>query len=166
MHDQGWDFAHSLRLLRTNERLWANCSDCSGKKSDSEKITQAAHDKQVTMSEWLSSLCKKERHEWFACDSSKLLSKMSNSLRKKTYFMFLTLLHCFPFLYPRANLSRRSSLSLYKRVTVSDLLPSFMTKERRARFALFHEQIALSLTKNERFAWKTYEQILNPGPRV
>ena len=38
-----------------------------------------------------------------------------------------------------------------------------MTKERRERFALFHEQIALSLTKNEQIAQKTDEQIPNPA---
>ena len=38
-----------------------------------------------------------------------------------------------------------------------------MTKERLEQFALFHEQMALSLTKNEQFARKTDERILNPG---
>ena len=38
-----------------------------------------------------------------------------------------------------------------------------MTKERRERFTLFHERIALLLTKtNDRFARKTDERI--PGP--
>ena len=91
---------------------------------------------------------------------------------KNSYFcMFLIVFHCFsPFLCPRANPSRRSSLSrsflksdgsdfsccslqksdfepiaLYKRATVSNLLPSLFTKEQRERFALFQEQIAISL---------------------
>ena len=38
-----------------------------------------------------------------------------------------------------------------------------MTKERWEQFALFQEQMALSLTKNEQFARKTDERILNPG---
>ena len=38
-----------------------------------------------------------------------------------------------------------------------------MTKERWERLALFHERIALSLIKNERFAQKTDERIPYPG---
>ena len=54
-------------------------------------------------------------------------------------------------------------VALYKRVIVSDLLPLLITKEGRERFALFHEGIALSLTKNERFARKTDKGIPNHG---
>ena len=71
---QGWEFAHSfiahlliaqiaqikwvtvsdsLRSLRKNERLWANCSGCSCQKSDREQIAQVAHDKRVTVSDLL-----------------------------------------------------------------------------------------------------------------
>ena len=39
-------------------------------------------------------------------------------------------------------------VALYKIVTVSDSLTLLFTKERWKRFALFHAQIALSLTKN------------------
>ena len=49
------------------------------------------------------------------------------------------------------------------RLTVSDLLLSLMTKEGQKQFALFQKRIALSLTKNEWFTWKTDEQILNPA---
>ena len=41
-----------------------------------------------------------------------------------------------------------------------------MIKERRELFALFHEQSALSLTKNEQIARKNYEQILNPDYKL
>ena len=37
-----------------------------------------------------------------------------------------------------------------------------MTKELRGRFAIFHERIALLLTKNERIARKTDERCPNP----
>ena len=40
---------------------------------------------------------------------------------------------------------------------------SLMTKDQQARIALFHEQIALLLTKNEQIARKTDERIPNPG---
>ena len=48
-----------LRLLRTNEQLWANCSGCSCQKSDREwiaqvaQVAQVAHDKWATMSDSL-----------------------------------------------------------------------------------------------------------------
>ena len=38
-------------------------------------------------------------------------------------------------------------VALYKRATVSDLLRSLMTKEQWEQFALFYEQITLSLKK-------------------
>ena len=85
--------------------------------------------------------------------------------------MFLTF---FPFLCPIANRSHRSSLissflksylstpiALYKRVTVSDLLRSLMTKEWQELFILFHEQIALLLTNNKWIAQKNDEQSKN-----
>ena len=46
-------FAHSLRLLKSNERLWVICSDRSGQMSDCEQIAQVAHVKRATMSELL-----------------------------------------------------------------------------------------------------------------
>ena len=42
---------------------------------------------------------------------------------------------------------RIASIALYKRATMSDLLRLLMTKERQEQFSLFHELIALSLTK-------------------
>ena len=60
----------------------------------------------------------------------------------------------------------RSVAIFYKRVTVSDSLRLLMAKEHRDQFALFHEQIALSLTKNERFAQKRDDQIPNPENRL
>ena len=41
--------SNSLRLLRTNEHLWANRSGCSSQKSDCERIAQIAHDKWATV---------------------------------------------------------------------------------------------------------------------
>ena len=58
---------------------------------------------------------------------------------------------------------RFALLAVCKRTTMSDSFRSLIKKERLERFVLFHEQIALSLTKNERFAWKADEQIPNPG---
>ena len=41
---------------------------------------------------------------------------------------------------------------------------SLFFKEQLKQFALFHERIALSLTKNERIAWKTDERFPEKGP--
>ena len=51
----------TLRLLRTNERLWANRSGRSCIKSDHEKITQVAHDNWAIMSDSLRSIMIDER---------------------------------------------------------------------------------------------------------
>ena len=40
--NQGWEFAHSLILLKSNEQLWAICSDRSRQMSDRERIAQVA----------------------------------------------------------------------------------------------------------------------------
>ena len=70
-------------------------------------------------------------------------------------------------LFNMNNHERIGPVALYKRANVSDSLPSLMTKEQWERFALFHDQIALSLTKNELFARKTSERISNPdNPRT
>ena len=61
-------------------------------------------------------------------------------------------------LFFKEQLEQFSHIALYKRASVSDLLRSRMTKERREGFALLSESlIALSLTKSEGIARKTYE---------
>ena len=50
----------------------------------------------------------------------------------------------------------------FYRAAVSDSLTSLFTKERQEQFPFFEERIALLLTKNERIARKTDEQISNP----
>ena len=87
--------------------------------SDSEHIALVANYKIATMSESLSSLCKKEQHKWLE--------------------LIFTVFHCFPpILCPRVNLLGRSSLScslsknrreqfnliaLYKKSTMNYSLP-------------------------------------------
>ena len=46
----------SLRLLKTNERPWANHSGCSRQMSNHEQIAQVAHEKWATLSDSLRSL--------------------------------------------------------------------------------------------------------------
>ena len=67
--------------------------------------------------------------------------------------MLLTVFHCFPPFYAQEQIApieqqeRFALVPLYKRATVSDSLRLLMAKERPAQFALFLQQIALSLTK-------------------
>ena len=60
-------------------------------------------------------------------------------------------------------MSDHERFAIQKRATESDLLRSLITKDWRERFTFFYEQIAFSLTKNERIARKTDERIHNPG---
>ena len=53
-------FTHSLRSLRSNERLLEICSDRSGQMIDCEQLTQVAHAKRATVSELLRLLMTKE----------------------------------------------------------------------------------------------------------
>ena len=48
-----WEFAHSLKLLRTKERPWTICSDHSKQMSDCERIAQVTHEKLAIMSDLL-----------------------------------------------------------------------------------------------------------------
>ena len=120
--------------------------------------------------------------EWIACKNRVICLKNS-------YFSYV--IDSFsPFLCPRENRSRCSLLicsflksdlsnflpSLFtkeplwaicsgrswKKSNVTDLLRLLMIKEQQERFALFHKQIALTLTKNKRIARKTDERISNP----
>ena len=84
-------------------------------------------------------------------------STVQNSLQKKQVnHSKLIFFNCFSPVYAQ---EWSAPLPLYSIATVSDWL---MTIEQWERFALFHEQIALPLTKNEQMAWKTAERIPNP----
>ena len=74
--------------------------------------------------------------------------------------MFLTVLHFFSPFFPKSESLR---LLLQKSDHERDSLLSLFTKEQWEQFALFYELIAISLTKKERFAWKTKERIPNPA---
>ena len=64
----------------------------------------------------------------------------------------------------KRDLELIAPVTLYKRVTVSDLLLLLFPKKPQDQFTLFQEWSALSLTKNKRFAWKTKKQIPKPEP--
>ena len=59
-------FAHLLKSLRSNEQLWAICSDCSGQVSNCEQIAKVAQDKWATVRESLRLLMTKEQ-PWVIC---------------------------------------------------------------------------------------------------
>ena len=128
-----------------------------------------------------------ERCQWFACDSTKSLSKKwAISWEKKhrfPHFLFqksiLLLLLFAQSLFFKDRWDRFTLAALYKRATVSKSLPSLFTKERPwanwsprslkksdlSDSLFFHQWIYLSITKNKRFAWKTYDRIPNPEYR-
>ena len=92
-------------------------------------------------------------------DSSESLAKNERiSWKIRIFPMFLTV---FPRFMPKSEsllllffkerLERFAPVALYKKATVSDLLRSLMTKERRKRFILLH-------TKNQRIAQKTLSE--------
>ena len=79
------DLLMSLFLI---EQPWAICSRCSLQKRNKSKM--------------LLSLFKKERHEWFSCDSSKLLAKIEQVAQKICFFhVFLAV---FGFFMPSSEL--------------------------------------------------------------
>ena len=87
-------FARSINSLRSNEWLWAICSDRSGQMSDREQIAQVAHDIRATVTDSLRLLMINERmSEWLifwqiACffwanhSFTLMLTKTSNLLKK------------------------------------------------------------------------------------
>ena len=79
-------------------------------------------------------------------------------------FVFLYVFDSFPPFYAQKWIPPVAlcSFALFLKATVSNLIRSLMTKEWREGSALFHEHIALSLTKNEQIAQKTHERIPNP----
>ena len=182
----------SLRSLRTNEWLWANCSGRSCQKSDREQIAQVAHDKWATMSTLLRLLMINEQ--------------MSYSL--KTFWLKSYFLVCFIYVFwfkemsdlliPSFLMSVVSelirSLTKNKRceqitqvahqkwATMSDSLTSLRGNEqswanRSGRSPKMSEWVNRSFfwancsfthfwAKNEWFAWKTDEWISSPERKL
>ena len=70
-------FAHLLnllKLLKTNERLWANPLGRSRQMSNHERFTQVAHDKWVN--EWFGQIAQVTHQKWVnMCDSLRSLTK-------------------------------------------------------------------------------------------
>ena len=108
--------------------------------------------------QWNPTLLKKVQHRWFVfayvfdtfslifplfmSKSESLLSLFSPSLffkeRQKLFALFA--------LYKK-NRERIAPIAHYKRVNMSNSLPSLFTKNLHEQFSIFWEQIALSLTK-------------------
>ena len=140
--------SESLRLLLTKEQPWAIYTGRSWQKSD---------------------LSKSLKIEWFArhLKFSPLFMLKSKSLlfffAQSIFFKEQPWVSHSGCSEQKIDPERFTPVALYKRATVSDSLRSLMTKEWQDRFALFHERIALLLTKNEQIAQKPNERIPNPG---
>ena len=76
-------------------------------------------------------------HSLKKSEFKQIAKKMSDSLKKNHIFV------CFDSFYFLAL------VALYKRATMSDSLLLLFTKERQERVTIFHEQIALLLTKKQ-----------------
>ena len=132
-------FAHllsalSLKIAHFKEQPWAIRSRCSLQKSTLRAI-----------------------RSWF-----ELIA-----LKKQAIFMFCSIFKrdlsdLLPSLFTKEQCKWSAQVPQNKWATLSDSLRSLIIKIRRERFTLFHERIALSLTKNEWITQKTNERIPNP----
>ena len=177
---QSWEFAHSLIAhllisLKSNERLWPICSDCSRKISDRERIAEVTQDKWATMSnllrslrgnEWMSDLLNK-----FWLTKSKILfyNNLCKVFQKKNFNKMSESLIFAHFLFfgkqcewitrfaqiKWAMWAHIAPFAHQKWATMIDSLRSLKGNERC-------ERIAHIWTKNERFARKSNERIPSP----
>ena len=67
-------------------------------------------------------------------------------------------------LYKKRDCERIAPVTLYKRATVSESISSIFKKERREWIILFHERIALLITKNEQFDLMIWSDDRIPNP--
>ena len=134
----------SLMSIFKKERPWGNRSRRSLIWATMRKSVLLLLYKRATMSKSISSLCKKERHEWFTHGSRESLSKTKNIFS----FVFDSFSLLFPFFVPTSELlpshfakslffkewlgralalagekERIAPVALYKRATVSNSLP-------------------------------------------
>ena len=142
-----------LRLLKTNERPWANRSGRSEEMSDREQIPQVAQDKWATVSDLLSSLRGNERMS----DSLKIFwLKIKNLVFSMYYLRFKKKL-----LKKLAN----CSFPLFwwvMWVNCSGRSPQ-MSKWVNHSFFWVNRSFANFWAKNKRFARKSDEQIPSPA---
>ena len=64
----------------------------------------------------------------------------------------------------KSDCERIAPVTLYKRATVSESISSIFKKERREWIILFHERIALLITKNEQFDLMIWSDYRIPNP--
>ena len=102
----------SLRLLRTNEQLWANRSGHSCQKSDHEQIASVAHDKWVTMSDSLRSLMINEQMSESLVFSERIAHLLVRSKKQAIRSKNLTKVVFFGTFFVRIFLNQRFAHSL------------------------------------------------------
>ena len=154
-------FAHSLRSLRSSERLWAIRSVCSGPISNCEQIAQVA---QVAHDKWANhtffELTKKERFAQkkfnnivFLCT---FLKSFFVSLKNDAHFLFLVI--------NVSKLLRLLTKNEWPWANHSGRSPKMSEWANRSFF--WSELLICSfIAKNVQFAKKTDEQIPNPANR-
>ena len=167
----------SLLSLFKKEPLWANQSRLTLKKSNCEQIAFVAVYNRATLSKLLSIYLKKSDISDSRAIQANRFQKTSDLLEKNVFFVCFRQFSSFfmpkeripPVALHSVALFLRStgwirsccslqknnhvqiaSVVLYKRATLSKLIPTIFKKERREQFALFHEQIALSLFQSQK----------------
>ena len=99
------------------------------------------------MSKSLLSFFKKERCEWFTCDSSNLLAKTSESLQKFIFFLYV-----FDSFSPFYAQERIAPVALHS------IANSLFFKETTRAIPSFSQENCSFAHKNDRIAWKTNER--------
>ena len=156
---QGWELAHLLRSLKSNEPLWAICSDRSGQMSDCERIAQVAQVKRATVSKSLRSLMINERSLkkiWLKSCFLYVKNIKNRAIRSFHLFYWAMWANCSGPSPKMSNHERFAHVAHQKRATKSKSLRSLTKNERITCF------FRSFFRKNKRFAQKTDERIPSP----
>ena len=120
-------FTHSLKLLSTNEQMWAIHSGRSGQLSACEQIAQVAHDKWANMSDFHRSLRTNERiARLFWASHSFSLSLRKNEWFNKKIKNIVFFVH---FLQLFWNFLKKKKIRSFLLSKVRELLRSLRTNE-------------------------------------
>ena len=131
------DCERSIRLLKTNERLWANRSCCSRQMSDREQIAQVIHYKWATVSDSLRSLIINEL----------MSDSLKNCWQKKSKILFFSMFYI-SFLFKKLSDSLIPSFLMLRLLTKNERCEQ-ITQVTYQKWATISDLLR-SLTKNER----------------
>ena len=153
----------SISSLFNKERPWGNRFCRSLQKSNRKRIAL--------------DFFKKEQRQWFACDSSESLSKTSDSLEKKLFFecfwQFSPFVcqksESFPLLFAqplffKEGRDRFALVALYKRDTMSKLIPSIFKKRNGSDSLFFRIELLFRSFDHKKRVIRSENQWSNSQP--